>query len=415
VCFSATLWNGFYPSGVFYCRLHTADLAFLFDALNEFVQGIFYLGGAQMQDFTYMSHARDLAKRGCGWVSPNPMVGAVIVKNKQIIGEGYHARCGEAHAERNALAACTEDPAGATLYVTLEPCCHHGRTPPCTDAIIEAGLSRVVVGSRDPNPLVAGKGVALLRQHGIEVREDVLREDCDRLNAVFLHFIQEKTPFVVMKYAMTMDGKIATVTGASQWITGEAARQRVHEDRHAYRGIMVGVGTVLADDPQLTCRLPDGRNPLRIICDSELRTPLSARVVTTTAEASTLLATCCSDEARLAPYRAAGCEILSLPRGADGHLDLSALMQALGAQGIDSVYLEGGATLNWAALQSGIVHRVQAYLAPKLFGGAVAMGPLGGAGVLCPSEAYRLSPPRISHLGEDILLECEVLSCSQES
>lgn len=368
-----------------------------------------------MEDLKYMSRALSLAKQGRGWVSPNPMVGAVIVKNHQIIGVGYHARCGEPHAERNALAACTQDPAGATLYVTLEPCCHHGRTPPCTDAIIAAELSRVVVGSPDPNPLVAGKGIAILRQHGIAVTQDVLREDCDRLNAVFLHFIQEKTPFVVMKYAMTMDGKIATSSGASQWITGELARQAVHEDRHAYRGIMVGVGTVLADDPQLTCRLPEGRNPLRIICDSELRTPLSAHVVTTTAEASTLLATCCTDEARLAPYRAAGCEILSLPRGTDGHLDLSFLMEALGAQGIDSVYLEGGATLNWAAMQSGIVHRVQVYLAPKLFGGAAAKGPLGGPGVACPSAAHQLSPPRISHLGEDILLECEVLSCSQES
>jgi diaminohydroxyphosphoribosylaminopyrimidine deaminase/5-amino-6-(5-phosphoribosylamino)uracil reductase len=257
------------------------------------------LGGVFLHDQEYMDLALELAEKGCGWVNPNPMVGAVIVKDNRIIGQGYHQRYGEFHAERNALASCKEDPRGATLYVTLEPCCHHGKTPPCTEAIIESGIARVVIASPDPNPLVAGEGVRILREHGVQVEEGLLREACDKLNKVFFHFIQTKTPYVVMKYAMTMDGKIATASGLSQWITGEVARSRVHTDRHRYQAIMVGVGTVLADDPLLTCRLPNGRNPIRVICDTHLRTPLDAQVVTTTESAATILATCCKDPARV--------------------------------------------------------------------------------------------------------------------
>lgn len=368
-----------------------------------------------MQDRVYMARALALSKQGCGWVSPNPMVGAVLVKNGRIIGEGYHARCGEAHAERQALAACTESPLNATLFVTLEPCCHHGRTPPCTEAILEAGISRVVVGASDPNPQVSGRGVQILREQGVEVTLGILQEECEQLNAVFFHFIRSKTPFVVMKYAMTMDGKIATASGASRWITSETARQRVHEDRHRYRGIMVGVGTVLTDDPLLTCRISSSRSPVRIICDTQLRTPLQAQVVKGSKEIPTILATCCQEETKLAPYRKLGCQMLTLPLADDGHLDLRSLMQRLGALEIDSILLEGGATLNWAALHSGIVQRVQTYLAPKLFGGEGAKSPIGGAGVWTPDDALQLSKPRIRSLGEDILLESEVLSCLQES
>jgi diaminohydroxyphosphoribosylaminopyrimidine deaminase/5-amino-6-(5-phosphoribosylamino)uracil reductase len=223
-----------------------------------------------------MRIALQLAEKGCGWVNPNPLVGAVIVKDGEIIGRRFHEKYGKAHAERNAIASCIKSPKGATLYATLEPCCHHGTNPPCTDAIIESGIKRVVIGSSDPNPLVRGKGVAIMRRHGIEVVEGVLKEECDKLNQVFFHYIQRKKPYVIMKYAMTMDGKIATYTGESKWITGEAARQRVHEDRHRYSGIMVGVGTVLADNPLLTCRMEGGKNPLRIICDTRLRTPINA-------------------------------------------------------------------------------------------------------------------------------------------
>ena len=237
-----------------------------------------------------MRLALELAKRGCGWTNPNPMVGAVLVKHGRIIGQGYHTRYGELHAEREALKACTESPEGATMYVTLEPCCHHGKQPPCTDAILEAGIARVVVGSEDPNPLVAGKGLERLRVQGVEVATGVLRDACDALNQVFFHFIQTRRPYVVMKYAMTMDGKIATRTGASQWITGEAARRRVHQDRHRYAAVLAGIGTVLADDPLLTCRLEGGKNPIRVLCDTHLRIPLHSQIVRTAREVPTILA-----------------------------------------------------------------------------------------------------------------------------
>ena len=204
-----------------------------------------------MNDEDYMRLALQLAEKGRGWTAPNPMVGAVIVKNGQIIGQGWHERYGGLHAERNALAACTVDPIGATMYVTLEPCCHYGKQPPCVDAILAAGIRRVVIGSADPNPLVAGKGAVILRTHGIEVTENVLKKECNRLNKVFFHYITTKRPFVTMKYAMTMDGKIAAYTGASKWVTGKVARKYVQQQRHQHSGIMVGVGTVLTDDPSL--------------------------------------------------------------------------------------------------------------------------------------------------------------------
>lgn len=362
-----------------------------------------------MDDRDYMLRAIALAKKGVGWTNPNPMVGAVIVKNGRVIGEGYHQRCGELHAERNALAARTESAEGATLYVTLEPCCHYGRTPPCTQAILEHKIARVVIGSRDPNPLVAGKGAQMLREQGVIVEQDVLRAECDAINPVFFHYITTGRPYVVMKYAMTLDGKIATCSGKSKWITGEAAREQVHRDRSRYRGIMAGVGTILADDPMLNCRVEGGRDPVRVICDSHLRTPLTSRIVATAREIPTILATVSADKEAAAPYEAAGCRVWTLPeRG--GRPDLTELMRRLGAEGIDSVLLEGGGTLNWTALESGIVNRVQAYIAPKLFGGAGAKSPVGGQGVEDPAGAVRLRDISVRRLGGDILLEGEVES-----
>jgi diaminohydroxyphosphoribosylaminopyrimidine deaminase/5-amino-6-(5-phosphoribosylamino)uracil reductase len=362
-----------------------------------------------MEEMDYMRLAIELAKQGRGWVNPNPMVGAVIVKHGKIIGQGFHKKCGDLHAERNALANCQTPAIGATLYVTLEPCCHHGRTPPCTDVIIESGISRVVVGSFDPNPMVAGKGILILRSHGIEVIENVAKEECDKLNESFFHYIQNKTPYVVMKYAMTMDGKIATHTGSSQWITGPEARQRVHEDRHRYSAIMVGLGTVLTDDPMLTCRLENSKNPLRVICDTNLRTPLDAKIVTTTNIAPTIIATSIADSSRHLPYLEAGCEIMVISKK-DHHIDLNSLMQRLGERQIDSLLLEGGGKLNWSALQSGIVNKVQAYVAPKLFGGN-GNTPVGGLGVDYPEGAFQLGKPVITQIGNDILLESEVIPC----
>ena len=368
-----------------------------------------------MNDKDYMRLALQLAKKGCGWTSPNPMVGAVVVKEGRIIGQGWHQQYGQAHAERNALASCTETPQGATMYVTLEPCCHYGKQPPCVDAILDAGIRRVVVGSADPNPLVAGKGIAILRAHGIDVTEHVLQEECDELNKVFFHYITTKRPFVSMKYAMTMDGKIAAYTGASRWITGEAARNHVQQQRHRFRGIMVGVGTVLADDPLLTCRMEGGRDPVRIICDTHLRTPLRSQVVTTAKQVPTILATCCGDPEKQAAYQQAGCRILFLEEQC-GHVNLPQLMEQLGQEQIDSILLEGGGTLNWSALESGIVQQVQAYIAPKLFGGRDAKTPIEGAGVPLPDAAFRLKNSRLERLGEDFLIESEVeYPCLPES
>ena len=360
-----------------------------------------------MTDQEYMALALDLARKGAGWTSPNPMVGAVIVKDGQIIAQGYHAKCGDLHAERAALAACQGDPAGATMYVTLEPCCHHGRQPPCTDAILEAGIARVVVGSGDPNPLVAGKGLDILRSHGVQVTEGVLSQQCRALNDVFFHFIQTGRPYVVLKYAMTLDGKLAAYTGASQWITGEEARRHVHTQRNRFRAIMVGVDTVIADDPQLTCRIQGGRNPLRVICDTNLRTPLTAQVVQTAQAVPTCIATCVTQEGRLAPYRDLGVQILPVPQEG-GHVDLKALMELLGKMGVDSVLLEGGATLHWAAVQAGIVDKVQAYIAPKILGGQGAKAPVGGQGFPHPDQALQLNTPVLTQLGPDFLLESEV-------
>lgn len=365
-----------------------------------------------MNDESYMARALELAQRGVGRVNPNPLVGCVIVRDGKVIGEGWHTAFGELHAEREALADCArrqESPRGATAYVTLEPCCHFGKTPPCTEGLIEADVARVVVGTLDANPLVAGKGCEQLRAAGIQVDCGVLQEECEKINRVFFHYIQEKRPYVVAKYAMTLDGKIATRTGASKWITGEAARARVHADRNRFAAVMVGVNTVLADDPLLTCRMEGAvRNPVRIVCDTNLRTPLGARVVSSAHDAPTLIATCVADEARHAPYQERGCEVVVLPQDAASHVDLPALMDALGARGIDGVILEGGATLLGAAFDAGIVSAVQAYVAPKVFGGASAPSPVGGAGVAVPADAVALGEPRVTPLGRDLLIECEV-------
>lgn len=360
-----------------------------------------------MRDEEYMSLAIALAKKGCGRTSPNPMVGAVIVKDNEIIGQGWHEVYGGPHAERNALSTCTKDPQGSTMYVTLEPCCHQGKQPPCVDAIIGAGIRRVVIGSLDPNPLVSGKGLRILKEHGIEITQGILTKECDQLNEIFFHYIRWKTPFVTLKYAMTMDGKISTVSGASKWITGEEARAYVHWQRQRHSAIMVGVDTVIVDDPLLTCRIPNGKNPTRIICDSWLRTPLTSKVVTTSKQYPTIIATCCEDHTKWEPYEAAGCTIVHV-ESLNNHIDLQKLIQLLGKKHLDSILLEGGGTLNWAALESGIVQKVHTYIAPKIFGGHLAKTPVEGLGVRIPSTAFMLQNPTLTQLGDDFLIESEV-------
>ncbi len=358
----------------------------------------------EQNDIAYMERALMLAGRGAGRVNPNPMVGAVLVKDGRIIGEGWHMEYGGPHAERNALASCKTDPKGATLYVTLEPCCHYGKTPPCTEAILASGIERVVVGSRDVNPLVAGKGIGFLRGHGIRVTEGVLREACEALNTVFFHYIRTKTPYVTMKYAMTMDGKTATYAGHSKWITGETARKRVHEDRSRNMAVMTGVGTVLADDPMLNCRLIEGRSPIRLICDTRLRTPLFSQIVGSARRIPAWILTCCGEKERHTPYLESGCRVLTLPER-DGHVDLAAAVRALGEEGIDSIYLEGGESLNGAALAAGIVQALHCYIAPKLFGGKTAPSPMGDPGVAFPETARLLHIRGVRRYGEDILIE----------
>lgn len=360
-----------------------------------------------MDDQDYMELALRLAEKGEGWTAPNPMVGAVIVKDGRIIGQGWHACYGELHAERNALKACSESPGGGTMYVTLEPCCHHGKQPPCVDAILAAGIRRVVVGSGDPNPLVSGKGIQVLKEHGVEVTEHILQKECDRLNEMFFHYIRTGQPYVTMKYAMTMDGKIAAYTGVSKWITGEKARAHVQRQRHRHTAIMAGVGTILADDPLLTCRMEGGKDPIRVICDSSLRTPTDAQVVVTAAHTPTILATCCKDRKKHEAYEAFGCRVL-VAGEEGGQVDLSGLMGMLGQEQIDSILLEGGGTLNWSALKSGIVQKVQAYIAPKIFGGQSARTPVEGTGVPFPEDAVFLKDSRMTCLGEDFLIESEV-------
>lgn len=368
-----------------------------------------------MTDEYYMRTALNLAKRGCGQVNPNPMVGAVIVKDGNIIGQGWHEQYGGLHAERNALARCRESPQGATMYVTLEPCCHYGKTPPCTDAIVAHGIQKVVIGTQDPNHLVEGKGIEQLKAHGIEVVTGVLEEECKELNQVFFHYVQTNRPFVVMKYAMTMDGKIATVTGKSRWITGEAARNHVHQSRNCYTGIMVGVGTVIADNPMLNCRIKHGKNPVRIVCDTKLRTPLNSNLVLTATAQRTILATSCEDGIKQRPYLEANCEVIVVKKKGE-HLDLVELMEELGKRKIDSILLEGGASLNYSALQNQIVQRVQTYISPKLFGGTNAKTPIGGAGIQEVKDCYELIPQKINWFEEDLYLESEVkYPCSQES
>lgn len=375
-----------------------------------------------MAEEQFMKRAIELAKQGTGWTAPNPLVGAVVVKNGRVIGEGYHRKYGELHAERNALAACTEDPAGATLYVTLEPCCHYGKTPPCTEIIIEKKIAKVVIGSRDPNPKVAGKGARILREHGIEVVEDYMRETCDALNPVFFHYITTKTPYVVLKFAMTLDGKIATRTGASKWITGEAARNHVHQLRGRYAGILAGIGTVLADDPMLNCRIDGAHQPLRIILDSQLRIPMGSRLVRSAKEYPLLIV--CNESTRdreeganrIQKLEEAGAKVWTLPEK-NGHPDLNVLMQRLGEEKIDSVLIEGGGTVNEAALKAHIVHHVYAYIAPKIFGGEDAKTPVEGSGIRLPQECANLRLAKITVLLNDMLLEYDVegeTECSPE-
>lgn len=365
----------------------------------------------------YMKRAIDIAKTAEGRTSPNPMVGCVVVKDGRIIGEACHEKYGEFHAERNALTRCKEDTSGAELYVTLEPCCHFGKTPPCTDIIIEKGISRVYVGSLDRNPLVAGHGIEILRQHGIEVKTGILEEECIKMNEIFFHFITEQTPFTALKYAMTLDGKIASCTGDSKWITSEESRNHVHELRRKYAGIMVGIQTVLCDNPMLNCRIDKGVDPVRIILDSALRIPMESNIVKTADRIRTIVAYSSLNEADM-HNPADNKELIKKKEALESHgievigtygsryVDLKQLMKKLGEMKIDSVLIEGGARVNASALEAGIVNKIYAYMAPKIIMGEGASSPIGGKGIEMMSNAILLKDINVTMMnGGDVLME----------
>lgn len=352
----------------------------------------------------YMKLAIEIAKKGAGKVNPNPMVGAVIVKDERVIGQGYHKKYGGNHAEVNAFENVLDNPEGGTIYVTLEPCSHYGKTPPCVDKIIKNKLSKVVIGALDPNPIVKGRGVKALGAAGIEVITGVLEEECKKLNEVFMKYIVSKKPFVILKTAMTLDGKIATAEGESKWITSEKSRQEVHKLRNKLASIMVGVDTVIKDNPELTCRLDGGRNPIRIIVDSKLRIPMEAKVVVDNLAQTIIATTELADKDKIVSLEKLGVKVLII-NSKNERVDLQSLMIKLGELNIDSIFLEGGSTLSFSALEENIVNKIQVYIAPKIIGGEKAKTPVGGKGIKKLSNAIKLENMTVRYIGTDLLIE----------
>jgi diaminohydroxyphosphoribosylaminopyrimidine deaminase/5-amino-6-(5-phosphoribosylamino)uracil reductase len=354
-------------------------------------------------DREYMQRALDLAEKGRGRTSPNPMVGCVIVREDQVIGEGYHARAGEAHAEVNAINAASDGIAGTTVYVTLEPCAHYGKTPPCSDLLIERRPARVVVAMLDPNPLVSGKGVESLREAGIAVDVGLMETEARRLNEVFVKFITTGRPFVTAKCGMTLDGKIATRTGHSQWITCEASRRMVHRMRNEVDAIMVGSRTVMFDDPSLTTRMEggEGHDPVRIILDAEEYLDRNRRVFHLSSSAPTWVAV---TKEREYPFAA---EVVRVPAGAGG-VSMPELMEELGRRGITSLLIEGGGATLASAFEAGIVDKICFFIAPKIVGGRDAITPVEGHGVATMEESVELERVNVSMVDRDILVEAYV-------
>ena len=354
-----------------------------------------------------MTRALELSKKGVGFVNPNPLVGAVIVKDNKVIGEGYHEYFGGPHAEVNAFANAAQDVEGATMYVTLEPCAHYGKTPPCAEAIVRNKIAKVVVGMIDPNPLVAGKGIEILKNNGIEVITGIMDKEIEKTNEVFIKYITKKKPFCIMKTAMTIDGKIATSTGDSKWISNEKSRLYVHELRHKVTGIMVGIGTVLSDDPELTTRVEGKtcKNPIRIIIDSKAVVPLDAKVLKCDDKTKTIIVTTkFADSTKIEAIKQKGAEVIVTP-SENNWVNLNYLMETLGSMGIDSILLEGGSTLNYSALEAGIVDKVISFISPKIFGGTSGKTPVGGVGIKCVKDSILLTDTQVSRFNEDIMIE----------
>ena len=355
----------------------------------------------------YMKTAIKLARKARGRTSPNPMVGALVVKNGKIVGRGFHPEAGKPHAEVYALREAGDQARQATMYVTLEPCNHQGRTPPCTEAIIDAGISRVVIGMEDPNPRVAGKGIARLKKAGIETISGILEDSCRRLNEAYIKYITTGTPFVTLKIAASMDGRIATHTGHSHWISNEKSRRYVHQLRDENDAILIGIGTLLQDNPRLTTRLPQkkGRNPYRIIVDSRLRTPLHANIFGEDAREKLILATNCKKHAELKLYQDRVYHLLQVPADELGQLDLKILMEKLAGLEIMSVLIEGGSEISGSAVDAGIVDKICFFYAPLLIGGRGSTGMMGGRGIEFIPEAWRIKDLKIKRFGTDICVE----------
>ena len=354
-------------------------------------------------DEKFMRLAIDLAKKAKGRTSPNPMVGAVIIRDNEIVGTGYHQKAGTPHAEVHAITNAGDKTQNATIYVSLEPCSHHGRTGPCTEAIIKAGISRVVMAMSDPNPRVDGK--AILESHGIQVTTGILEGEARKLNEVFIKYITTGLPFVILKTAMSLDGKIATHSGKSKWITSEDSRRIVHQIRNEVDAIIIGIGTVIKDDPSLTTRLPDGngRDAIRIVLDSHARIPLNSKILNLNSKARTIVAvTSSAPEGKISQIKQKA-EVLVVSEQ-NGRIDFQDLMKKLGQMEITSVLIEGGSEVNASAIKSGIVDRIMFFIAPKLFGGIEALGPIGGDGIDDPSEAIKLKDISVTQVGEDILV-----------
>lgn len=351
-------------------------------------------------DQQYMQLALDLAESAMGRTNPNPLVGAVIVKDGVIVGTGLHRKAGEPHAEVHAVRMAGEHAVDATIYVTLEPCSHYGKTPPCANLLVESGVKRVVVAMQDPNPSVAGRGIKLLRDAGIEVEVGLLEKQARRLNERFIHNMLTLRPFVISKFAMTLDGKIATYNGHSKWITDEGARQDVHELRDKVDAILVGVGTVLKDNPSLTTRLADrmGKNPIRIILDSNLRTPLHANVCDTS-QARTIIVT--ASEKQGAEYETAGVDILRVSMQ-DGKLHLEEMLEKLYQMGITDLLVEGGGEINASFLRKRLIQKFLIYVAPKILGGRNSITPFTGEDAETIDEAMLVDFGEIMKIGQDI-------------
>jgi diaminohydroxyphosphoribosylaminopyrimidine deaminase/5-amino-6-(5-phosphoribosylamino)uracil reductase len=358
-----------------------------------------------LNDEYYMRKALALARRGLGKTSPNPMVGALIVRRGRVVGQGYHRRFGGPHAEIEALENANGDLDGATLYVTLEPCCHHEKkTPPCLDTLLKYRWGRVVIGTLDPNPHVNGRSIEATRLRGIETRVGVLEDDCRRLNEVYFKYVRTGMPFVTLKFAQTLDGRIASARGDSRWISSGPSLKLAHRLRSLHDAVLVGIGTVLADDPQLTVRLAKGRNPLRVVADSRLRIPLSARVLSEQETARTIVAaTAQADARRLAALKKAGIEVLTVNQGRDGDVDLEDLFQKLGKQGVSSILVEGGAGIITSVLRDRLADRLVVFLAPEIMGkGVEAVGDLGVTEV---ERALKLFYVKTFRSGDDLVIE----------